>query len=120
MANERHEVVRMAEVATATIANGESLSGAVQLGGMYLSKIALPAEFDGTAITFQGSLDGSTFYNLYTNAGTEVNYPASASRVIVPEFMDFLGLHSIKVRAGTAGAATNQTGATVVSIGLNG
>lgn len=106
------------DVVDVTIANGESLSGAVNLGGMFPGAFALPAELDGTALTFQGSVDDVTFYNLYDTTGTEVNYTVAASRLLIPNMSHFYGLSSLKVRAGTAGAATNQTGATVIKIGL--
>ncbi len=120
MADERFEVADISEALSVTIANGESLSSAINLGGMFPAKIAVPAEFDGTAMTFQGSVDDATFYNLYDTTGTEVSYTVAASRLVTPVMGDFYGLSSIKIRAGTSGAATNQTGATVIKIGLIG
>jgi len=100
----------LTEGLSATIASGASLSGAVAISYLVPVTIVVPAEFDGTAITFQGSLDGTTFYNLYDEAGTEINFPASASRIIkVTNLAYFYGLEYIKVRAGTAASATNQT-----------
>lgn len=113
-----NSVVDLTDVTTVTIANGASLSGALNLGGMFPGAFVIPAEFDGAAITFQGSIDDANFFNLYDATGTEVNYTVSASRCVVPNLGQFYGLSSIKVRAGTAGAASNQTGDTVIGIGL--
>lgn len=119
MANERFQYVDDGEVVSATIANGASLSDAVNLGGMLLARIDVPAEFDGTALTFQGSVDDVTFYNIYDKSGTELNYTVAASRdVRIDSIFDFWGLSSIKIRAGTAGAPSNQTGATVLKLSL--
>ena len=106
------------EVRTTTIASGASLSAAVDLHGLIVREIGLPATFDGTAITFQASIDGTNYFNLYDEAGTEVNFPAGASRIItVSNAWLFTGIVYLKIRAGTAASATNQsTTDTVITI----
>jgi len=100
----------LTEGLSATIASGASLSGAVAISYLVPVTFVIPAEFDGTAITFQGSVDGTNYFNLYDEAGTEINFPASASRIIkITNLSYFYGLEYIKVRAGTAASATNQT-----------
>lgn len=104
----------------ATIANGASLSGAVELKGYALTALIIPAEWDtATVATFNLSVDGSTYYNLYHDVSgtlTEYSVPVAASRYIALDATKFMGVQYIKVRAGTAGAASNQTGATVVTL----
>lgn len=99
------------------ILTGASLSAAFNIpSGYFPCKIELPAAFDGTALTFQGSVDGTTFFDMYWDDGTEVKYTVAHSRLIVAKLQDFIGLKAFKVRAGTAAAATNQTGDTAINI----
>ena len=108
----------LTEGLSATIASGASLSGAIAISYLLPVTIVVPAEFDGTAITFQGSVDGVNYFNLYDEAGTEINFPASASRIIkITNLAYFFGLEYLKIRAGTAASATNQTTtATVLTV----
>lgn len=105
---------------TATIATGESLSGAVTFGGYALVAMIIPAEWDtATAATFQASVDGSTYYNMYYDASgtsTELSVACAASRYIALDTTKFMGIQYIKVRAGTSGSPSAQTGATVVTL----
>ena len=49
------------ETISVTIANGTSLSAAVNLGSGKLRGIALPAAWTAAVLSFQVSLDGTTF-----------------------------------------------------------
>lgn len=46
---------------TATIEVGETVSEAIDLHGTFLCGLEIPANFDGSEITFQTSRDGSTY-----------------------------------------------------------
>jgi hypothetical protein len=72
-----------------------------------------PAAIDGTAFTFQVSMDGTTFYNLYNSLG-EVNYTMAASRAIAIDPIDFSGWRFLKLRLGTAGSPNNATANRIV------
>jgi hypothetical protein len=97
---------------TATIANGASLSGAVDLGaGAILSGIQMPAAWTAAGLTFQVSADGVTYANKFDAYGSEYSVPsasATASQFISLPPSDFLGVRYIKVRSGTAGSAVAQ------------
>lgn len=93
---------------TATIASGASLSGALNIAGKGLVRILMPAAFSGTALTFQTSMDGVTYYNLYKPDGTEYSVTVAAARAIVLPPADFAGFNYLKVRSGTSGAATTE------------
>lgn len=106
-------------VVEATIADSASLSSAVNLGKMTLVSIQSTSDLEGAAYTFQGSLDGVTYANLYDEAGAEVNFPVSEARLVkITNAMYFHGLQWIKVRTGTAASATAQTGAITIKLGL--
>jgi len=106
----RPALEEITEGLTATIASGASLSGAISLSYLTVVSILIPAEFDGSAITFQGSVDGTNYFNMYDEYGTEINFPVSASRLVKITNVDyFFGQEYLKIRAGTAASATNQT-----------
>ena len=116
------EVVAAAGIAplstvTGTITSGASLSGAIELRTMG-TPVALQtdAAWDTNAITFQGSYDGVVYTNL-RNMGVEVSIPGVvASSLEGLDLQQFLGLRFIKVRSGTAAAAVNQVGDTVITL----
>lgn len=95
---------------TTTILSGTSLSPAVDLGGMTLGVIEVPASFEGASLTFQVSADGTTFFNLFKSDGTEYSVTVAASRAYELPIADFADIRYIKIRSGTSGAPTN-TGA---------
>lgn len=95
---------------TVTIAVGASLSGALNIDQRNLFAIITPSNLTATALTFQGSYDGTTYYNLYDDTGTEINFSVGTSRYVLVSFpVKFLGLKKLKIRGGTSAAATNQT-----------
>ena len=96
---------------TVTIANGASLSGALDLHGCHVVAIAMSAAWTAAALTFQGSADGTTYYNVYDDAGNELSLTTAALRYVVfdNDTKDNLsGIRWIKVRSGTAATAANQ------------
>lgn len=117
--------------ATATIADGASLSGAVDLQsatGVYQTQydptvmaLVTPSGWDTNDLTFQVSADGTTYVDLYRvgTDGTQAEYKiagAVASRCYTLNPADFAGLRYLKVRSGTSGAAVNQSGAVSLKI----
>lgn len=99
----------MSQVQTAvTISNGTSLSPAVALGNKLLVGIAMPAGWDAADLTFQVSIDGSTWLELQTTSAA-VDYKAAASQFISIDPNLWRGVNQIKVRSGTSGVPVNQT-----------
>lgn len=94
-------------VANCVIANGQSLSAAVDLGVFRLSGIVIPAAFEPTQITFQASVDGVVWNNLYSGDGTEKSLTVAPNRRVIVIPAEFFGIRFLKVRGGTSGAATN-------------
>lgn len=94
---------------TATIASGQSLSPGVNLDGLHLCGIRMPAGWDAAGISLQVSYDGQVWRDLYDVSGA-VAIPAGANQHIALELARFVGIGGwIKVRSGTAGAPVNQT-----------
>lgn len=93
---------------TGTITSGASLSDAVSLASRNIWSVLMPAAWTAADITFQGSIDGSNFFNLY-DGGTEYQLAADANRMVsITKAQLFIGLTHIKVRSGTAGTPVNQ------------
>lgn len=57
-------------------------SSAAQCGGLLLSGIVFPAAMTGTAVTFDFSFDGSTWYDVKETDGSDVSYTVSAGDVV--------------------------------------
>jgi hypothetical protein len=106
------------QILTATIASGESLSGAVQLGGASVLRIVMPAGWDAAALTFQVSEDGSTFRELNAAGDSEaaVSIAVSAGKAyqLVPSTL--AAQLWLKVRSGTSGSPVNQTAARTITL----
>lgn len=105
-------------VQNATIAAAASLSGAVDLNNYALVGIVVPAGWDAADITLQGSVDGTTFFNVYQDDDSELTIQAAASRYVVVDPRYTYGLQRIKVRSGTAAAPVNQADEVVVRLVL--
>lgn len=102
---------------TVTIANGQSLSGALDLGGATLAGIVMPSGWTAAALTFQVSADGVTYQDLvvfdeYTIASSLV----AASKTIGIPAGDFAAWRYVKVRSGTSGTPVNQGGSRVLTL----
>ncbi len=104
-----------------TIANGQSLSGLVDLGPNPLLAILVPAEFDGSTLTFQGGT-ANTQSNLYDDAGNEVTVQVAASRCVGIDIVAgaLAAIRYLKIRAGTSASPSVQTGDTVLTLLLKG
>lgn len=106
------------QILTATIASGESLSAAVQLGGASVLRIVMPAGWDAADLTFQTSEDGSTFRDLYAAGDSEaaVSIAVSAGKAYQLAPSTLACQLWLKVRSGTAGSPVNQTAARTLTL----
>ena len=103
-------------VLTATIANGQSLSGEIDLAGYQMLAIRIPAAWDTANITFLGArattANGGTYVPVYDDAGLEVTVTVGgADRMITLDInaLKLASLQYIKLRSGTSGTPVNQT-----------
>lgn len=106
---------------TCTIANGASLSDAINLRGYTPMLLIMPATWTAASVSFQTSNDGATFGNLYyvsTLAVTEyaITSPAADYQIVLPPEVFFTGATHLKIRSGTAGSAVNQGGARTMTL----
>jgi len=101
-----------------TIGAGASLSASSGLlsGGERLIAVATDAAWDTASITFQGSLNGTDYYDMRDESGEYTLSGVTASDLVAVTPTVFLAPRYIKARSGTAGAAVNQVDATVVKL----
>ena len=121
---------------TATIANGASLSGAIQIDGK-LSALTMPTAFTNSGatvqpMTFDGSSDGVNFAPIFDLVGGTVTERtitaaqmtalavASPGRSLALNPVDWMAYSHIKIRSGTAASPVNQNGARTIVAGLAG
>lgn len=90
---------------TVTIANGATLSDAVDLSGYVLVGLIIPAAFTGTTITFSMSDDNATFYGINNAGGTALSATVAVSKCILFTPGDFVGIRHLKLTSGSAEAA---------------
>jgi hypothetical protein len=114
----------LATAHTVTIATGASLSGASERldPGVRVIGFITDSAWDTNVMSFQGSIDGTNFFNLNFKDASGGEYATGsvvASTYTPVDIGTFFGLRYIKVRSGTSAAAVNQNGASVVTLVLN-
>lgn len=101
---------------TATIASSASLSDAIDLGGTTLSGYIMPATWTAANITFQASVDGTNFYNLYDQFGNEVTNVVSTSRFVCLTPSDMASIRYIKIRSGSSSTPVAQAAERLITL----
>ena len=103
---------RDASPQTVTIAAAASLSEAVDLRGMMLLAIFMPAAWDAAVLTFMGSPTlGGTYLPIYDDASNEVTVPVAAGKAVAIDaaLLKLAPFRYIKIRSGTAATPVAQT-----------
>ena len=102
----------MADAIFVTIPSGATgLSGAIDLQDARAARLMMPATWVAAALTFQTSMDGVNYSNLYDVNGeyTISTAVVAASREIILPLQDFIGIRFLKIRSGTSGTPVDQT-----------
>lgn len=102
----------------ATIANAASLSGAVNLKGRVIVGIMMPAAWTTADLTFQASIDGTTYANIFDDEGDEVEVVAAAAIYIPINPSLWAGVRFVKVRSGTSGTPAAQGAEREITLAL--
>lgn len=103
---------------TATIADGQSLSDAIDLAEQRLTGIAIPTGWEAAQLTFQVSKDGAEFRELYDSAGA-VSIPAGQladDRYVLVDPVQFYSIRHLKIRSGTKAVPVPQVGGAPVQL----
>ena len=94
---------------TATIASGTAITGSIDLKDQPILAVRIPASWTTANLTFQGSQDGTNFFDVYNLYGDEFTaVVGGASRYVVMSPFDFQWARYIKIRSGTTGTPVNQ------------
>lgn len=94
----------IARAATCTIASGQTVSNAIDLGEMVVVGIQTPSALTGTAFTFQASYDNVTFCAVTTTSAAYSITVAASKYVVVPP-ADLAGVRYLKVVSGSSEGA---------------
>lgn len=99
----------------ATIASGQSLSDAHDLSEQRLYGIEVPTGWTAAAISFQTSLDDTTWLDLYDSSGP-VSLTVQPGRLTLVDPSTFFGVRRVRLRSGLPGAAVNQAAARAINL----
>ena len=101
---------------TATIANGASLSDALTLNGGKVVVIEMPAAWTAAVLTFQSSMDGTNYFNVYHDDGTEVYIIVDITRRVHVDIEALSQQKYIKLRSGTSSTVVAQGAARTIYV----
>ena len=89
------------------VSANNTTSSAAQCDGLLLSGILFPAAMTGTAVTFDFSFNGTTWYDVVETDGTEVSYTVSAGNVVRvdPSGWAFASPGFLRISSGSSEAA---------------
>lgn len=93
---------------SAVIANGASLSAAIDVGDAMPVAVLMPAAWTAADLTFQASIDGTNWFELIDAFGTPATAKAAASQIVVLPASETYWLRYLKIRSGTSGVPVNQ------------
>ena len=113
-----HPVPPRLDSVEVAIANGTALSAAINLGGRVLVGMLMSSAWTAAGVTFQASIDGVTFADLFTIDGDELLATVAASQFIVLNPANFSGIAFLKVRSGTTGTPVNQAAARTLVLAI--
>jgi len=100
-----------------TIASGSSLTAAIDMQGYALLRIDLPGAWTAASLTFQVSVDGTNYVNLYKDGSEYTKSEAAASCGVAINPADAVLLHRyLKIRSGTAASPVNQQAARTLTL----
>jgi hypothetical protein len=100
----------------AVIANGAALSGEIDLAGVTLVGIGMPAGWDAAALTFQVSIDSGVTWLEMQAATAPLLYNAAAGQFVAVDPALWRGVSALKVRSGTFASPVNQTASRTLTI----
>ncbi len=95
-------------MATKTIASGQAITSAINLDRNTLGGIGIPGTWTAADLTFEVSMDGTTFFDMRNAAGAEVQVPVTAGDWVSFDPDDFAAPLYVKIRSGTSATPVNQ------------
>lgn len=97
------------DILAVQIKSGQSLSDQIDLGGLRMFRLNMPAAWTAAVLTFSVSDDGgATWQNLCDISGNEITAQAAAAKSICLDPALMASVKLLKLRSGTAAAPVNQ------------
>lgn len=94
---------------SAIIYSGTAVTGSIDTKDQPILAIRIPASWTTANLTFQGSQDGTNFFDVYNLYGDEFTVTVGGTaRYVVMSPFDFQWARYIKIRSGTTGTPVNQ------------
>lgn len=93
-----------------TIASGQTTSGAIDLQGLCLCQVIVPAAFTGASISFSSSPNDSTYQALYNASNTLLSLTVTQGRSYNISPQDFAGCRYLKLVSASAEGADRVIG----------
>jgi len=100
-----------------TIAAGESLSTALDIRIDNILSIKVPSTWTAASISFLGSIDDTTFDEVYTKDNVLFEQAVTAGKLLQLDAINTLGYNHLKIQSGTAASPVNQTVEAVIKMG---
>ncbi len=105
------------EALPVTINASASITNTIDLGGLRLFGVAIPANWTNASLTFQMSPDnGTNWYSLIDQDGSEITAVPTASSCIMLDPKGFASLQYLKIRSGTAASPVLQATASTLKL----
>lgn len=113
----KHNVAESTTIQSTVAAGATGLGTVIDLGGMQVGAIQMPATWAAAAITFQASADGVTYQDLYDDGGLEVSVTAVQGHCVAlnTNALNLAALRYIKPRSGTSATPVNQTAGAILT-----
>jgi len=112
-------------VENVTIAASGSLSGGANLNGrdnapagLRVCGIVMPAAWTAASMTFEVSMDGVTYQDLYDADGNEMTFTVAAATTLTLDPAIFAAMPYVKVRSGVSATPVNQAAERTVGLVL--
>ena len=98
------------EVALIDVSEDATNSSSINADNMLLCGVVFPAAMTGTTITFDYSVDGSNWVDVFETDGTEVSYTVSAGNVVRvdPSGWAFASNGYLRITSGATEAADRK------------
>lgn len=103
-------VQRLSEPYPVVIPINTAITASINLEGRILVGVYMSAAWTPAGLSFQGSSDGATWYDVHTDAA-ELTATAAAGIYVAFDPVNLWGITFLKVRSGTSGTSVNQAAA---------
>jgi hypothetical protein len=94
------------------------LSEAVNLRGKTVAGLQMPSTWTDALVSFQGSVDGSTYAPVFGSTGLELVLTTTGSRYVQLDPIVFAGLNFLKIKSGDGSTGVAQASTRVFGLSV--